>query len=154
MKTRILIVAIIIISGLMTVSFGTNAQNKNTMVYDNIISNDGTGIMKEYIHVDKKTNQASDRKIYKYNNEGSLTEIICYKWNSISGWMPLKKWEYRYSGNLLLSILHTEWNGISSKWSDKSEYTVYNYNNDGSLLSVELHNVNRIKNILHAELIR
>lgn len=131
MKTTILIS----VFAALVLSVNINAKNVKTYVN---IEDRKSNLEKEYISLDKETLKPVVKEYYLYDSAGNIQEKIVSKWSDKSGWTNRFKYAYNYQENgRVANITFTEWNAKKSRWSDKSDFLIHLYDDNGEFLSVQ-----------------
>jgi len=79
------------------------------------------------------------KSIYTYDLLGNKQTKELYAWNRKKlDWQPLFKIDYYYDKNNRLSCCSQAlWDKVTENWSEKSKQMVYDYTDNGELLSVK-----------------
>lgn len=94
------------------------ASNPETIVFTNI-ENTENGCVKEYLFCDKETNAPQSKAVYFYDVEGRMLEKTMYEWDSLKGWVGVKKFEYNYDENNQPMIpTLKKWDSKNNKWME------------------------------------
>ncbi len=131
MKTIILFVTALFLSAtITTVSAKTPKRKKyvNTEITE-------TGLVKEYL-VQYEGYDPMLKYIYEYDTDNNKKNVTVYKWNGISGWSAIHKYDYTFDGGRLESIVYTKWSRKRENWEKKSEITTYQYDSNGNYLAM------------------
>lgn len=129
--------AIFLTSVFAALILSTNVDAKNVKTYINMDSNE-FGVKKEYISIDIETSKPLTKEFYDYDSNNNIIEKTISKWDEKTGWKNCGKYEYNYFENgKVANITFTEWDNQKSIWSEKSNFLIHLYNENGDFLSVK-----------------
>lgn len=110
---------------------------KDVKTYNNVESGEA-GVKKEYIILDEATSTPISKDYYHYDTNGFIKERIVSVWDSNTGWVNSRKFEYEYNGaNKVASIIYTEWDKKKGGWAEQSHVSVNVYNENNEYLSTK-----------------
>lgn len=154
MKARGLFVVCFFVIGLI-LSVELSAQKTEKIMLTNVEKNEEGGITKEYILMDGKSGVDKEKRLYIYNANNCLAEYTSFRWKHGGGWIPVAKREYIYwKSNDLRAVLSSSWNKSKNDWSDKLECMSYIYDKNTDHVAVRYHTINKVRDMLYAELVR
>lgn len=129
--------ATILISVFASLIFSVNINAKNVKTYVNI-EDRKSSLEKEYISLDKETLKPILKEYYLYDYAGNIQEKMVSKWSDRRGWINYFKYAYSYLENgKVANVTFTEWDTQKNTWSDKSDFLIHLYDDNGEFLSVK-----------------
>lgn len=130
MKTTILISVFAVLVSTM------NLNAKGIATYSNVETNE-SGVKKEYIKVNEETSTPIEKVNYVLDNNGNVLSRTFSVWKSNKGWVNCIIYNYQYNEtNKIANVTYTKWDEKKGIWSDKTDISVYVYDNNNQFLYV------------------